>query len=255
MPLRLVWRSSSRRSPKLVAGKRATADNVEMPALDPKIDDLYRQPLETFIEARTALAKSLSGDDAKQVRKLAKPTVVPWAVNQVYWHARSLFDAVMTSGARLRKAQVAALEGRKADVRTATEEHRRAVADAAREAARLAAAAGSQPSPDQVMRTFEALSLAAEPPDTPGRLTRPLQPSGFEALGGLRVKAAPAPSAAQTAAAKRTAKKDEEARRKAEAAQKKHDAEIKRAEAALERAREKMAKAQALLRETRNREP
>jgi hypothetical protein len=224
-------------------------------ALESKIDDLYRQPLDAFVESRTALAKTLSGDDAKQVRKLAKPTVVPWAVNQVYWHARPLFDAVMTTGGRVRKAQVAALEGRKADVRAASEEHRRAVADAAREAARLAEAAGSQPSPDLVMRTFEALSLAPELPDTPGRLTRPLQPSGFEALGGLKLKAPVVPSAAQTAAARRASQKEEDARRKAEAAQKQHDAEVKRAEAALERARERMAKAQARLRETRQREP
>jgi hypothetical protein len=226
-----------------------------MSALDSKIDDLYRQPLDTFIEARTALAKTLSGDDARQVKKLAKPTVVPWAVNQVYWHARPLFDAVMTTGGRVRKAQVAALEGRKADVRAANEEHRRAVVDAVREAVRLSAASGSQPSTDLLTRTFEALALAPEPPEPPGRLTRPLQPSGFEALGGLKVKPAPAPSAAQSAAAKRASKQEEEARRKAEAAQKKHDAEVKRAEAALERARERMAKAQALLRETRNREP
>ena len=226
-----------------------------MSALDSKIDDLYRAPLDAFVDARNALAKSLSGDDAKHVRKLAKPTVVPWAVNQVYWHARPVFDAVMKTGGRVRTAQVAALEGRKADVRAASEEHRRAVADAVREAIRLADATGSKPSPEMVMRTFEALSLSTEPPETPGRLTRPLRPSGFEALGGLKLKAVPVASAAQTAAAKKASKKEEEARRKAEAAQKKHDAEIKRAEAALERARERMAKAQAQLRETRNREP
>jgi hypothetical protein len=226
-----------------------------MSALDAMIDDLYRQPLDAFVDARNALAKTLSGDDAKQVRKLAKPTVVPWAVNQVYWHARPLFDAVMKTGERVRVAQVAALEGRKADVRGASEEHRRAVADAVREAVRLADATSSKPSPEMLMRTFEALSLTPESAKTPGRLTRPLQPSGFEALGGLKLKAIQVPSAAQTAAAKKASKQEEEARRKAEAAQRKHDAEVKRAEAALERARQKMAKAQALLRETRNREP
>jgi len=227
-----------------------------MPALDPQIDDLYRQPLDEFIVARTALAKTLTGPDAQRVRKLVKPTVVPWAINQVYWRARPVFDAVMRSGAQVRKVQVAALEGRNADVRAASEEHRHAVADAVTEAVRLANAAGLKPSPDALMRTFEALSLAPTPIEAPGRLTRPLQPSsGFEALGGLKLKAPPVPSAATTAAAKRAAKKEEETRRKAEAAQKKHDAEVRRAEAALQRAREKMTKAEALLRETRKREP
>lgn len=226
-----------------------------MSALDAHIDNLYRQPLDGFVPGRTALAKTVTGPDAKRVRALIKPTVVPWAVNQVYWRARPVFEAMVAAGSRVRKAQVAALEGRKADVRTASEEHRRAVVDAVREAVRLADAGGAKPGPDALMRTFEALSLSATPLEAPGRLTRPLQPSGFEALGGLTVKAIPGPSATQTAAAKRASKKEEEARRKAEAAQKKHDADIKRAEAALERARQKMAKAQALLRDTRNREP
>src|SRR5262249_9778552 len=53
------------------------------------------------------------------------------------------------------------------------------------EATRLATAAGSSPNADEVARTFEALSLAVEPPEPPGRLTRALQPAGFEALAGM----------------------------------------------------------------------
>ena len=83
-----------------------------MSALDAKIDDLYRQPLGEFTGARNALAKTLTGDEAKRVKALAKPTVVPWAVNQVYWRARAAYDRLMKSGERLRKAQIAALEGR-----------------------------------------------------------------------------------------------------------------------------------------------
>lgn len=227
-----------------------------MSALDAKIDDLYRQPLDAFVTERAALAKSLTGPDAQRVRRLVKPTVVPWAVNQVYWHARPVFDALVTTGSQVRKAQVAALEGRTADVRAASDAHRRAVADAVKEALRIADAGGSKPSPDALMRTFEALSLAPTPSEAPGRLTRPLQPSGFEALGGLALKAVPnAAAAARTAAARRLSKKEEAARRKAEAAQRTHDAEVKRAEAALARAQQRMAKAQALLRETRKREP
>ena len=227
-----------------------------MSAIDNHIDDLYRQPLEAFVAARTALAKSLTGEEAQRVKRLVKPTVVPWAANQVYWHARRVFNALVATGSRVRMAQVAALEGRTADVRAASDAHRRAVADAVKEALRIADAAGAKPSPDALMRTFEAISLAAAPGEAPGRLTRPLQPSGFEALGGLKLKGLPeAASAARLAAAKRPSKPEEAARRAAEAAQKKHDAEITRAEKALERARQRMAKAEALLRETRKREP
>ena len=155
-------------------------------ALEPKIDDLYRQPLSEFTGARNALAKVLSGDEAKRVKALAKPAIVPWAVNQVYWRARPTYERVMTSGEKLRTAQIAALEGKPADVRGAGEAHRRAIAEAVAEAERQAAAAGSKPAPDGLMRTFEALSLASAPPEAPGRLTEPLQPAGFEALAGVK---------------------------------------------------------------------
>jgi hypothetical protein len=154
-------------------------------ALDAKIDDLYRLALGEFTVARNALAKSLAGDDAKRVRKLEKPTVVPWAVNQVYWKARSTYDRLMKSGEKLRAAQIAALEGRTADVRTASEAHRRAIGDAVAEAERLSAGSGAKPGTDALARTFESLSLATSAPEAPGRLTDALQPAGFEALAGI----------------------------------------------------------------------
>lgn len=229
-------------------------DNVGVSALDAKIDDLYRQPLDAFIPARTALAKALTGDDAKRVRSLAKPTVVPWAVNQVFWRARPTYDAVIRAGERLRKAQIAALEGRTADVRGASDAHRRALAEAVKEAERLSASSGSKPSPDALTRTFETLSLAAERPDAPGRLTRQLQPAGFEALGGVALKTPPAkPIAASAPVSAAARRKDDAAQRKEEAARKKREAEVHKAEAALERARRRVAAAEAQLRETRER--
>ena len=157
-----------------------------MSALDDRIDELYQQPLAGFTGARNALAKTLKGGDAARVKALEKPAVVAWAANQVYWHARRVFDALMKSGEGVRKAQIAALQGKAADIRAANDDHRRAVAAAVAEAERLASSAGSKPSPDALSRTFEALSLAPRPPDPPGRLVEALQPaSGFEALAGI----------------------------------------------------------------------
>jgi hypothetical protein len=154
-------------------------------ALDAKIDDLYKLPLVEFTSARNALAKSLSKDEAKIVKALEKPAVVPWAVNQVYWRARSTYDRLMKSGEKLRAAQIAALEGRAADVRAATEAHRRAIGEAVSEAERVAAASGAKPGLDALARTFESLSLATSAPEAPGRLTEAMQPAGFEALLGI----------------------------------------------------------------------
>ena len=156
-----------------------------MSAPDASIDDLYRLPLNEFTGARNALAKSLTGGEAARVRALAKPTVVPWAVNQVYWRARGTYDRLMKAGEKLRAAQIAALEGRAADVRAASDAHRRAIGDAVAEAERLAAPAGAKPGADALARTFESLSLATSAPDPPGRFTEALQPAGFEALAGI----------------------------------------------------------------------
>ena len=156
-----------------------------MSALDAKIDDLYKLPPAEFVGTRNALARTLTKDDAKLVKALEKPTVVPWAVNQVYWRARSTYDRLMKIGEKLRTAQIAALEGRSADVRAASDAHRRAISEAVAEAERLAAAAGVKPGADALARTFEALSLATTASHAPGRLTDTLQPAGFEALMGV----------------------------------------------------------------------
>ena len=225
-----------------------------MSALDAKIDDLYRLPLAEFTAARNALAKSLSKDDAKLIKALAKPTVVPWAVNQLYWHARATYDRLMKSGEKLRAAQIAALEGRGADVRAASESHRRAIGEAVAEAGRLATASGAKPGADPLARTFESLSLATSAPGQPGRLTDALQPAGFEALLGVTPSEVRSTKSevrsgklemVKPAAERRTpnderllraaAKAAEKEAAKAAAEKQKHEAAVKDAEAQLER--------------------
>jgi hypothetical protein len=102
------------------------------------------------------------------------------------------------------------------------------------------------------MRTFETLSLAAERAEAPGRLTRPLQPAGFEALGGIALKAPVTKKAAAPPVSAAARHKEEAARQKEEAARKKREAAVKKAEGALERARRRVAAAEAQLRQTRD---
>jgi hypothetical protein len=243
-------------------------DNVAVSSLDSQIDDLYRLPLSEFTAARNALVKTQRGADATRVRTLAKPTVVAWAVNQVYWQTRATFDRLMKAGDALRRAQLAALAGKHADLRSASEAHRRALADAVKEAERLAAATGSHPAPDALMRTFEALSLAKEAPAQPGRLADALQPAGFEALAGvtpqvrLKPDTTPATSPPSATSAVRGVRlqadheRKEAKRRAAEdkkraAEEKKRAAAVKKAEAELERVRAKMRAAEEAVRRAR----
>lgn len=235
-------------------------------AEDAQIDDLYRGPLEAFTPARNAIVKALRGADASRVRKLAKPTVVAWAANQLYWHARSAYDRLIKSGERVRKAQIAALEGKSSDVRAASDAHRRAIAEAVQEAERLARSGGikwNAANSAALMRTLEALSIAPEPLEPPGRLTQALQPAGFEALAGvspiakLRDDGGPGRTAPHKhkdsrdhatgakesgAEAKRKAHEEQraiDAKREAEREkeERQREAEIRKAEAALDRAR------------------
>jgi hypothetical protein len=212
---------------------------------DEKVDQLYQLPLGEFTAARNALAKTLGGAEGARVKALTKPTVVPWTVNQLYWHARKTYDGLAAAGRELREAQIAALRGRASDVGRATEAHRTALSSAVREALGLAARQKVQPSSDQLARMLEALSLAPAGP-TPGRLTELIQPSGFEALTGITAAAAASRPAAVARRvpdrqAEATAQKERERERRraaeAEAERRRAEAAVKTAERALDKAR------------------
>jgi hypothetical protein len=225
-------------------------------ALESGIDALYQGSLGEFVSARTALARTVSGSDAKRIKALQKPSIVPWAVNQVYWHARPTYDRLLKSGAALRSAQIAALGGRSADVRGAGETHRAAIAAAVKEARRLAADSGAKPDADALARTFEALSLATKEPEPAGRLTKPLTPAGFEALAGVAVKTPARPQAQEARQhqreiagdgkeKQREREKHEREKEKKDEADRRRRAEIRDAQASLAQARQAEASARA----------
>ena len=217
-------------------------------SLESSIDRLYQGPFEGFVAARTALAKTLTGADAQRVKALEKPTAVAWAVNQLYWHARPVYDRLIKSGGALRSAQIAALGGRAADVRGAADTHRKAIAGAVAEAVRLAASERRETKRRRVVADrWRSCRSRPHPPESPGRLTKPLRPAGFEALAGVTVKAPahvrsqpePAPEKKPPAVKPPSPRLVEDARtrqRKEAEAERQRQAEIKKAEAALARA-------------------
>jgi hypothetical protein len=229
-------------------------------SLDARIDGLYKLPPDEFVSARTALAKSLTGEEARRVKALVKPTIVPWSVNQVYWHARDVYSRLLKAGEKLRDAQLTALKGKASDVRGATTAHRQAVADAVKTASQLATDAGARPDPEPLARMFEAVSLQKTPPEPHGRFTKPLQPQGFEALAGVAItavplslrepasKAPPHAPASEPQRSKPTAEEAREIRRReheAAVAARQHEAAVTLAETKLSRARDAEAKARA----------
>jgi hypothetical protein len=214
-------------------------------ARDARIDELYQLPPGEFTAARNALATTLSGDEAREVKQLAKPTIVPWAINQLYWRARPIYERLLKAGATLRTTQIAALTGKAVDVRKASDAHRKAVAEAAERATQLAEAHGSHPGAEPLARMLEALSLAPEEPEHPGRFTEIVQPAGFEALTGIKPVARPmaARGNAEPQVSHAKIKDDKKERARAEAERRRAEEAIRGAERRLERARAAEAKA------------
>lgn len=208
-----------------------------MASLDTEIDRLYALPLAEFTAARNALARRVPREQAATVKHLQKPTTVAWAVNQLYWHDRATWKALMAAGQAMRSAQIAALKGHATELRDATQAHRTAVADAARRITELAAP--TVPSADQVSRMLEAISLSAAPPADPGRFTGIVLPSGFEALAGITPAGRPpealGPPRPERAGTGARPKPEGDVARAAEAARRAHAEALDRARTELTR--------------------
>src|SRR5687768_8079280 len=152
-----------------------------------EVDALFRLPLAEFTGARNALAARLKkegrGGEATAVKGLEKPSLAAWAVNQIYWDDRKEFDGLLAATAEFRAAQA----GRR-DPRPLLEARRDALLRLARKTLDKLREAGARPSPEtarRVTNTLEALATLSPATDlVPGRLTRDVDPPGFEALAG-----------------------------------------------------------------------
>ena len=217
--------------------------------LDDKIDHLYQLPLDEFTAARNALAKD-SG--ASEIKKLEKPNLAAWTVNQLYWRDRKAYDEVIKAAERMRAAYKQMLAGKTADVRGAEEIHQEALREA-KQAARKLLEEGGHPNPDAVMMPVAETLDALPGEEPPGRLTKPLRRMGFNVLEGVpisakagpqRKKAEPArPFDPQGGHHKKASEAEERERamtkerlRFAEAAEREAEATLERAKRAVERA-------------------
>lgn len=168
--------------------------------LDDEIDRLYQLPLDEFTAARNLLAK----EGGAEVRGLAKPPLPAWAVNQLYWKDRATYDALIRASEEMRRTHKSVLAGKGGDLRAAGKAHDEAL-DAALKATLSRLEQSGHPVTDATRQGI-ATTLRALPSDEPsGRLTRTLQPGGFEMLAGFsiagagRAITAPAPKASTSA--------------------------------------------------------
>jgi hypothetical protein len=158
-----------------------------------EVDRLYALPLAEFTAARNALAKELSDPE---LRKLKKPTVPAWAVNQLARRREVDMRRLIRAGEALESAQRDAVAGGDQQAfERARRDEREAVKKLRTEAAELLGADGHAASDahlETIARTLHAgaSTEAGRTALREGRLTEELEPSGFEAFAGL----APAPA-------------------------------------------------------------
>lgn len=176
------------------------------------VDALFKLPLGEFTAARNALSAQLKKagrqEQADEVKALTKPTVSAWAVNQLYWRHRKLFDRLLDSGERLRRAQQSGASTREpADARRAVIAELNANAEALLRDGEYGA---TRDMLRRVTTTLDALASFHGLSNAPaaGRLVDDVDPPGFGAITGF---VAPAPTAAHCTARPSAAKVRDEA--------------------------------------------
>ncbi len=146
---------------------------------DAGADRLYALPLDEFTGARDELARSLRKegrrDEAAEVAALRKPVLAAWIVNRLVREER-----------RLTKRLIDAAAGIKSGSTNADERFREALDELLAAARALVEREGRSPD-DVVQQVASTLRAgAASDPEllASGRLTRPLEASGFAAVAG-----------------------------------------------------------------------
>src|SRR3954452_7857266 len=146
-----------------------------------ELDELYRAPFDEFIARRDALAKSLRKDgrrdEADEVKKLRKPALSAWALNQL---PQDAIEGLLGAGAALRQARGGDT------LRDATRDERAAVDDLASQATALLRQAGhsvTDKTAGEIRDTLHAAALDERAREglAAGRVTTPHQAVGVSA--------------------------------------------------------------------------
>jgi len=212
------------------------------------LDRLYQLPLSEFTKARDALAKQAPEGQRAAIRRLQKPNLPAWTVNQLYWKDRAAYNALIAAADRRRAAQLGMLAGKAIDLGAIEAEYARARKAAADRVRALLKAAGESATATTLNAVNETLEALPGPEGTPaGRLTRPLKPMGFEALTGLvrsggarRPPATVLPFASKPPKITQARAKEREAERAAAAALKRAEAQAQREAGAKQKARARL---------------
>ena len=190
-------------------GRPVYALRVPETGVTKEIDELYGLPLDEFTKERDALARRLRSDgrreEAAEVAELRKPVLAAWLVNRLARERRDDVRELVAAADAVRKGEA-----------DAHDRFRRTADELVRAARDLVAGDGRKPT-DAVLRDVATTLRAAAAADptllTSGRLTQPVEATGFEAMAGAVTRQAP--KAREKRDDTRAAKKRVEAARKA----------------------------------------
>jgi hypothetical protein len=167
------------------------------------IDALYEAPLAEFTGARNRLAARLAkaghAAQASEVKRLRKPTLATWIVNQLARRDPEAVERLLKAVDRLKRAQFGTREA----LTEATEEQRTATRALLERAGKIAADAALKLPPAVTVRVSSTLLGAAVDPGARdslrrGRLTGERDAPGFDAFTGrvphLRLVPSPPPA-------------------------------------------------------------
>ena len=245
--------------------------------VDEAADELYRLAPADFTKARDELARRLRKEgrrpEADAVKKLRRPTVAAWALNQLARRRPDDVRRLLDIGARLRAAQESLLtgSGERSALQHAAREERDLIAELTRDATAVAGEAGTAGTAsldEKIRATLHAAVLDEETAAglAAGRLLREREAAGL--FGAPAIDVAPprptrgtAPSKHSRSRAGRESAKAADRRRKQEReltaakadeqkARRVHSAAVK----STERARKQVKEADAALRDAQRRE-
>jgi hypothetical protein len=187
----------------MLAWAHRSQRTVAVVDLEAEIGRLYELRPEEFVAARDEFGRRLreAGDRAaaERVRRLRRPTVAAWAVNQVARRQPELVAELLEAGDKLRQAQRRALSGlRDSGLRAAATERRKVLDRLVAAAGGVLVEAGRPPESHQeaIAATFEAASVDGEGAGAvrDGTLDHELAaPAGFGEVTGLELLRPPAP--------------------------------------------------------------
>ena len=164
------------------------------------VDSLFELPPEEFTAARNALVRRLKDEGdasaADEIKRLGKPSIATWAINQLAREHKGAVKSLLESAARLRKAQEIALtsSGSGDALRRAQADERKTLRELTQHAQQILEGAGRSANStvlDKISSTLRAAAVdeAGRSALRTGRLTGEVKSSGFDVFAGLELPA------------------------------------------------------------------